>query len=155
MLQPKLALFLKFKKIYICLFIWLCWVLVTVCELLIATCGIQFPDHGLNPSPLHWECRVLATGSQGKSPKPSLKLKIQVYFINTKERCIQCMKKQNLQIREEGRKEQTRNHQKEEIKIILTSFHLGGAFLSDLHIYKVDPCRVYVRIYVFVLFIAF
>ena len=31
------------------------------------TCGIQFPDQGLNPGPLHWERGVLATGSPGKS----------------------------------------------------------------------------------------
>ena len=43
-----------------CLFIWLCQVLV-------AAHGIQFPDQGLNPSPLHWELGVLATGPPGKS----------------------------------------------------------------------------------------
>ena len=26
-------------------------------KLLVTTCGIQFPDQGLNPGPLHWECR--------------------------------------------------------------------------------------------------
>ena len=26
-------------------------------------CKIYFPDQGLNPGPLHWECGVLATGS--------------------------------------------------------------------------------------------
>ena len=26
-----------------------------------------FPTQGSNPGPLHWECRVLATGSLGKS----------------------------------------------------------------------------------------
>ena len=31
-----------------CLFIWLCWVLV-------AACGIQFPNQGSNLGPLHWE----------------------------------------------------------------------------------------------------
>ena len=44
-----------------CLFIWLCWILV-------AACGIEFPDQGSNPGPLHWECKVLATGLPGKSP---------------------------------------------------------------------------------------
>ena len=29
--------------------------------------GIQFPDHGLNPGPLHWERRVLATEPPEKS----------------------------------------------------------------------------------------
>ena len=32
------------------------------CELLTVVCGIQFPDQGLNPGPLHWENRFLATG---------------------------------------------------------------------------------------------
>ena len=36
-------------------------------DLLVAACGIQFPDQGLNPRPLHWEHRVLATGLPGKS----------------------------------------------------------------------------------------
>ena len=30
-------------------------------------CGIQFPDHRLNPGPLHWDCEVSsATGPPGK-----------------------------------------------------------------------------------------
>ena len=48
------------KKIF--LLIWLCWVLA-------AACGIQFFDQGSNPGPLHWELRVLATGPPGKSPE--------------------------------------------------------------------------------------
>ena len=36
-------------------------------ESLVAACGIQFPDQGLNSGPLLWECRVLATGPPGKS----------------------------------------------------------------------------------------
>ena len=50
-------------------FIWLHQVLVTACrifswgiQLLSAECGIQFPDQGSNPGPLHWEHKVLATG---------------------------------------------------------------------------------------------
>ena len=34
---------------------------------LVAACGIQFTNQGLNPGPLHWECRVLATGPPWKS----------------------------------------------------------------------------------------
>ena len=41
------------------LFIWLCQVLV-------AACGILFPDQGLNLGPLHWEHGVLATGPPRK-----------------------------------------------------------------------------------------
>ena len=36
-------------------------------KLLVAACGIQFPDLGSNLGPLHWEHRVLATGPSGKS----------------------------------------------------------------------------------------
>ena len=43
--------------------------LVVACELLVAACGIYFPNQGLNLGPLHWECRVLATGPPGKSPQ--------------------------------------------------------------------------------------
>ena len=32
------------------------------------TCGIQFPDQGSNPGPLHWEQGVLTTAPQKKSP---------------------------------------------------------------------------------------
>ena len=35
--------------------------LVAACELLVMAYGIQFPDQGSNPDPLHWERRVLAT----------------------------------------------------------------------------------------------
>ena len=41
--------------------------LIAACELLVAVCGIWFPGQGSNPGPLHWECRVLATGPPGKS----------------------------------------------------------------------------------------
>ena len=30
-------------------------------------CGIQFPNRGLNPGPLHWERGVLPPGAPGKS----------------------------------------------------------------------------------------
>ena len=39
-----------------------------VCEPLVVACGIQFPDLGSNPGPLHWEFTVLAIGPPGKSP---------------------------------------------------------------------------------------
>ena len=42
-------------------FFWLHWALVVAC-------GIQFPDQGSNPGPLHWERGVLTTGPPGKSP---------------------------------------------------------------------------------------
>ena len=37
-------------------------------------CGIEFPDQGSNPSPLHWECGVLPSGPPGKSQKVTLAL---------------------------------------------------------------------------------
>ena len=37
-------------------------------ELLVASCGIYFPDQGWNVGPLHWECGVLSPGPPGKSP---------------------------------------------------------------------------------------
>ena len=34
---------------------------------LVAACGMYFPNQGLIPGPLHWECGVLATGPPGNS----------------------------------------------------------------------------------------
>jgi len=42
------------------LLIWLPWVLVLTFELLVAACGIQFLDQGLNPGCLHWERGVFS-----------------------------------------------------------------------------------------------
>ena len=42
----------------------------------IAACGMQFPDQGLNPGPLHWECGVLATGPPGKTQFLVLKYRL-------------------------------------------------------------------------------
>ena len=39
-------------------------VFIWLCQVLVITCGIQFPDQG----PLHWEHGVAATGPPGKSP---------------------------------------------------------------------------------------
>ena len=41
--------------------------LVAACELLVAACGIQFPNQGSNLSPLHWELGVLDPGPPGKA----------------------------------------------------------------------------------------
>ena len=43
-------------------------ILVVACELLVATCRVLVLLPGIKPMPLHWECRVLATGPTGKSP---------------------------------------------------------------------------------------
>ena len=66
---PGLSLLLKFLGPFLLLllfsnihlFIWLHWVLL-------AACGIYFPDQGSNPGPLHWECRVLANTPPRRSP---------------------------------------------------------------------------------------
>lgn len=41
--------------------------LVVAFELLVAACGLELPDRRLNPRPLHWDLRVLATEPPGKS----------------------------------------------------------------------------------------
>ena len=46
----------------------------------LAACGIQFPEQGMNPGPMHWECGVLATGPPGKSLW--LPLITNLYFLN-------------------------------------------------------------------------
>lgn len=67
-----------FKKILI----WLAWIsavahlcyllqhvgsLGAACDLLVAACGMSFPDWRLNAGSLHWECGVSAPGPPGKS----------------------------------------------------------------------------------------
>ena len=83
------------KKIYIYIFIWLCQILVAThrtfsCayELLVMACGIQFPDQALNPGPLHWELRGLATGPPGRSLQ--LILSVQFSGINTDRQHSPC-----------------------------------------------------------------
>ena len=53
------------KNIY---FVWLCQFIVVHVgsSIFVVACGIEFPDQGLNPGPLHGEQRVLATGLPGK-----------------------------------------------------------------------------------------
>ena len=57
---------MKKKSIFIYLFR-LHRVLVAPRGLLVAACGLKFPDQGSNLGPLHWECGVLSTGPPGKS----------------------------------------------------------------------------------------
>ena len=48
---------------------------------LAVSCGISFPNQGLNPGPLYWELKVLATGPPGKLHKVLLKKKyLFIYF---------------------------------------------------------------------------
>ena len=49
--------------------------LVVTWRLLVAACGIQFPDEGLNLGRLHWERGVLATGPPVKSQARAFLLK--------------------------------------------------------------------------------
>ena len=53
----------NFETPYLCLFIWLQ-------QILVAVCGIYFPEQGLNPGPLYWELRVLAPGPSETSEVP-------------------------------------------------------------------------------------
>ena len=53
---------------FIYLFIRLHQVLVAACKLLVAACGIWFPDQELNPGPLHWERGVLASWTTREVP---------------------------------------------------------------------------------------
>ena len=55
------------KFFYFYLFIWPHQVIVAAFRLLVAACGIQFPDQGSKPRSLHWEHWVLATVPLGKS----------------------------------------------------------------------------------------
>ena len=55
-----ISFFFIYFKMSIYLFIWLH-------QGLAEACGIYFPDWGLNPEPLRWERRVLATGPPWKS----------------------------------------------------------------------------------------
>ena len=41
--------------------------LLRYADSLVVACGIQFPDQGSNPGPLHWEHGILPTGPPGKS----------------------------------------------------------------------------------------
>ena len=55
---------------------------------LIATCGIYFPNQGLNPGPLYWEYGVLVTGL----PRKSLCIHyLSVYLINICCTLIMCL----------------------------------------------------------------
>ena len=52
--------------IFIYLFILAVPILIAAFGLLVVTGGIQFPDQGSNPGPLHWECGILTTGPTGR-----------------------------------------------------------------------------------------
>ena len=67
LLYNVILFFLFVNFIFLCLFTWLHWVLVVAPGLSVASCGIQFPNQGLNPGPLHWECRDTTTGLPGMS----------------------------------------------------------------------------------------
>ena len=45
----------------------LIYLFICLHQLLVEVYGIQFSDQGLNPGPLYWELRILATGLLGKS----------------------------------------------------------------------------------------
>ena len=51
------------------------YLLIWLCQVLLARHGIEFPDQGLNMGLLHWECGVLATRLPGKSLGGSFNIK--------------------------------------------------------------------------------
>ena len=55
----------NFKKI--CIYL-TCWVLVAALGIFSLCCGTQFPDQGLNPGRLRWECGLPAPNHQGSLP---------------------------------------------------------------------------------------
>ena len=67
---PSLLSFFFKNYLFGCAGSWLQHVesLVVACILLFLACRIQVPKKVSNPSPLHWEYEVLATGPPGKSP---------------------------------------------------------------------------------------
>ena len=70
-LPPSPYSFFKYLFFYVYLFGCIGSSLQHAGSLLVA-CGVYFPEWGSNPSPLHWQCGVLATGPPGKShPSPS------------------------------------------------------------------------------------
>ena len=54
------------------------------------------PDQELNPSPLRWECRILATGPAGKSQGPVLGL--QPASLNSQIPCKSCVPNMSVQV---------------------------------------------------------
>ena len=58
------------------------FILVAACELLVATCGIYFPDQESNPGFVHWECWVLATGPLGNAIRSSSR-SLRVVFLRS------------------------------------------------------------------------
>ena len=58
---------LHLAPISFCLFVFKKCVFIWLHQVVVAACGIEFPDEGWNLNPLHWECRVLATVPPGKS----------------------------------------------------------------------------------------
>ena len=70
-LRDSPTFFCCFFPFNIYLLMWSHWFLVVAHGIfsLVSACGIWFPDQGWNPRPLRWECRALAPGPTGKSPK--------------------------------------------------------------------------------------
>ena len=75
--------FLSFRKVLIYLFGYTgSKVQYAGSLILVAEYGIQFPDQGLIPAPLHWERGVSATRLSGKSLKALFKLPLLVREIS-------------------------------------------------------------------------
>ena len=51
-----------------------------LCQILVAVCGIYFPDQGLNSGSLHWEHEVLAIVPPGNFPQCSFHLYLYYFY---------------------------------------------------------------------------
>ena len=82
------AIFKKKTKLFIHLFIWLCWVWVAILWIFVvaqwlscpAACGILVPWPGIEPASFAMEGGFLTTGPPGKSPKGNIKYEMRHFM---------------------------------------------------------------------------
>ena len=96
-LPTRIVNFLLIIHIYLLIkniFTWLCQFLVVAlgssfrhAGSLVAASGIQLPDQPSDPGPLHWDCRVLATGPPGKPHVSYVTFLFLIFFL-----ALQCPK---------------------------------------------------------------
>ena len=68
----------SYARSYLWPVVWDLWFFIAACKLLVAACGIQFPDQGSNLCPLQREHGILATGPPGESHE--ILLSVDLYF---------------------------------------------------------------------------
>ena len=102
---------------------------------LIVACGIWFPDQGLNLGPLHWECRVLATGSPGMSLLLLLFNKLTISGTSQFLRIIMAKKKKKGKERKKGkRKEEKQRKENNNQKSLTVLGPLSGRVEEEMFI---------------------